>query len=236
MINRIRTGIFCLLVFAIAWFPETAVMHAQSTTEGAIAGTVVDPSDAIISGAAVTLRNIATNVTIHWSRMRRATSKRRWFRPGIYTVSISYKGFGDYKANNVAVTVGSLTELHPMLQAGTTIETVEVRGEAPVLQFESPEISETLTTSEIRNLPLNGGRWSNLTLLTPAAISDANGFGLIVFRGISPLMNNVEIDGADDNQAFFAEERGRTREGYSTSQIGIVPRRISDSSARTTGN
>src|SRR6202034_1717392 len=99
---------------------------------------------------------------------------------------------------------------------------VTVTGEAPVLKTESAEISETLTSKEILNLPLNGGRWSDLALLTPGAVSDGNGFGLIVFRGISPLLNNVEIDGADDNQAFFSEERGRTREGYSTSQIGIA--------------
>src|SRR6185437_15730388 len=40
-------------------------------------------------------------------------------------------------------------------------------------------------------------------------------------RGVSPLLNNVEIDGADDNQAFFAEERGRTREAYSTSSSAV---------------
>src|SRR6202034_3409494 len=98
---------------------------------------------------------------------------------------------------------------------------VTVTGEAPVLKTESAEISETLTSKEILNLPLNGGRWSDLALLTPGAVSDGNGFGLIVFRGISTLLNNVEIDGADDNQAFFSEERGRTREGYSTSANAV---------------
>ena len=60
-----------------------------------------------------------------------------------------------------------------------------------------------------------------MTLLTPGAVGDSNGFGLIAFRGISPILNNVEIDGADDNQAYYAEERGRTREGYSTSKYMI---------------
>ena len=60
-----------------------------------------------------------------------------------------------------------------------------------------------------------------MTLLTPAAVGDSNGFGLIAFRGISPILNNVEIDGADDNQAYYSEERGRTREGYSTSKYMI---------------
>ena len=60
-----------------------------------------------------------------------------------------------------------------------------------------------------------------MTLLTPAATADTSGFGLIAFRAISPLLNNVEIDGADDNQAYYSEERGRTREGYSTSKYMI---------------
>ncbi len=40
-------------------------------------------------------------------------------------------------------------------------------------------------------------------------------------RGISPILNNVLIDGADDNQAYYAEERGRTREAYSTPPAAI---------------
>jgi hypothetical protein len=131
-------------------------------------------------------------------------------------------GFGVYSAKLVPVTVGSLTSVNPTLKTGTVAESVEVNAVAPVLKLESAEVSSTLTTQEIVNLPLNGGRWSNLALLTPGAASDSNGFGLIAFRGISPLLNNVEIDGADDNQAFFSEERGRTREGYSTSQIAIA--------------
>ncbi len=73
----------------------------------------------------------------------------------------------------------------------------------------------------IDNLPINGRRWSDLTLLTPGVVADSNGFGLLSVRGISPLLNNVQIDGADDNQAYFSEERGRTREGYSTPMVAV---------------
>ncbi|MGD0368647.1 MAG: carboxypeptidase regulatory-like domain-containing protein [Acidobacteriaceae bacterium] len=195
---------------------------AQSTTEGAIAGTVFDASGAVISSAAVTIRNVGTDETIRLTADSSGFFKAPLVPAGTYTVTIKSPGFGTYTANSVAVTVGSLTELQPVMKTGSTSEIVTVTGDAPVLKTESAEISETLTTKEILNLPLNGGRWSDLALLTPGAVSDGNGFGLIVFRGISPLLNNVEIDGGDDNQAFFSEERGRTREGYSTSQIGIA--------------
>ncbi len=46
-------------------------------------------------------------------------------------------------------------------------------------------------------------------------------FGLISVRGISTVLNNVEIDGADDNNAYYSEERGRTREAYSTSGSAV---------------
>jgi outer membrane receptor protein involved in Fe transport len=205
-------------VLVVAAVPASA----QSTTEGAIAGTVFDSSGAVIPAAGVMVRNTGTNETINLNTDSSGYFKAPLVPAGTYTVTITAAGFGTYTANSVAVTVGSLTELQPVLKAGTAAEMVTVTGDAPVLKLESPEISETLTSKEILNLPLNGGRWSDLALLTPGAVSDGNGFGLIVFRGISPLLNNVEIDGADDNQAFFSEERGRTREGYSTSQIGIA--------------
>ena len=70
------------------------------------------------------------------------------------------------------------------------------------------------------NLPINGRRWSNFALLTPTATLDGD-FGLISFRGISGLMNNSTVDGADNNQAFFSEERGRTRISYVISQAAV---------------
>jgi outer membrane receptor protein involved in Fe transport len=221
-LNYLRAGILCLALLTLGGSCGTGNLFAQSTTEGAIAGTVQDSGGAVIAGAAVVIHNTGTNEEIKLITDSSGYFKAPQVPPGTYIVTITAANFGEYKASGVAVTVGSLSEIHPTLTTGTAVESVQVSGEAPVLQFESPEVSETITSTEVRDLPLNGGRWSDLAILTPAAISDANGFGLIVFRGISPLLNNVEIDGADDNQAFFSEERGRTREGYSTSQIGIA--------------
>lgn len=217
-----RLGLLSLAFVVLGLCLGTSHLHAQTTTEGAIAGTVVDPSGGAIPGASITLHNDGTNAEIQLVSDASGYFKAPLVPPGTYTVTVKAKSFGTYSAKTVPVTVGSLTSLNPTLKPGEAMETVEVSGEAPVMHMESPEISETLTTKEILNLPMNGGRWSNLALLTPSAVADSNGFGLVSFRGISPLLNNVEIDGADDNQAFFSEERGRTREGYSTSQIAIA--------------
>ena len=94
-------------------------------------------------------------------------------------------------------------------------------GEAPQINYTSNDFAPTLNQVAIDNLPINGGRWSQFTLLTPGAVSDSSGFGLISFRGMSTLLNNNTVDGADNNQAFFSEERGRTRVGYSTPKVAV---------------
>jgi outer membrane receptor protein involved in Fe transport len=220
--NRIRLGILCLVLLTLGLCSGRVSLYAQTTTEGAIAGTVVDPASAAIPGAAITLHNNGTNAEIKLVTDSNGYFKAALVPPGIYTVTVSAPGFGVYTATLVPVTVGSLTSVSPSLKTGTVAESVEVNAVASVMKLESADVSATLTTQEIVDLPLNGGRWSNLALLTPGAVADSNGFGLIAFRGISPLLNNIGIDGADNNQAFFSEERGRTRAGYSTSQIAIA--------------
>jgi hypothetical protein len=65
--------------------------------------------------------------------------------------------------------------------------------------------------------------------LTPGAVPDG-AFGLISFRGISGLLNNNTVDGGDNNQAFFSEERGRTRIPYVVSQASIREFQVNTSS------
>ena len=103
------------------------------------------------------------------------------------------------------------------------------RAEAPVINTKQQDFSSNINQTSINELPINGRRWSNFALLTPGAVPDGT-FGLISFRGISGLLNNNTIDGGDNNQAFFAEERGRTRISYSISQAAIREFQVNTSS------
>jgi hypothetical protein len=135
-------------------------------------------------------------------------------------VTVAAAGFSGYKTD-VQVALGQMTELTPHLTTGSSSTVVEVTSQAPVLNFDSPDFSANLNTRALENVPVNNLRWSSLALITPGVVSDSNGFGLVSIRGISPILNNVLIDGADDNQAYYAEERGRTREAYSTPPAAI---------------
>lgn len=198
-----------------------ALLYAQSTTDGAIGGTVYDANGAVVANATVTVHNIGTNaektITSNDSGYYRITN----LAPGTYAVTINQQGFAPYKAELVTVQVGSITDVSPHLGIGSANEIVDVTGEAPQINTTSADFAPTLNQEAISNLPINGGRWSNFALLTPGVVSDSSGFGLLSFRGISTLLNNNTVDGADNNQAFFSEERGRTRAGYSTPKSAI---------------
>ncbi len=199
----------------------SAFAHSQSTTQGAISGTVFDATDAAVPNATVLIHNDGTNADINLVSDSSGFYKAPQLAPGTYTVTISASGFSAQRSSNVVVQVNLVTEVNPHLQLGTTSQVVEVTADVPVLKFDTPSYGGQLSNTEIENIPINNRRWSSLSLLTPGVTNDAQGFGLISFRAIQPQLNNVQIDGADDNQVFYGEERGRTRAGYSTSQTAI---------------
>jgi hypothetical protein len=150
-------------------------------------------------------------------------------QPGIYVVTINGSGFSPYTNERVVVEVGRETSLEASLTIGAVTGSVDVSAEAPVINTTQQDFSTNINQTSINELPINGRRWSNFALLTPGAVPDG-AFGLISFRGISGLLNNNTVDGGDNNQAFFSEERGRTRIPYVISQASIREFQVNTSS------
>jgi len=220
---RARFGIAVFTAFAALFGLLLAVPRAsaQSTTDGAIGGTVFDATGAAVTAARVTVRNNGTNL-----EQAIVTDESGYYRvtklqPASYTVTIDATGFAPFKVEQVIVEVGSLTDLSAHLQVASAGATVLVSSDLPDINTTSADFAPIVDQVQITNLPINGGRWSDFALLTPAVVNDGNGFGLLSFRGVSTLLNNNTVDGADNNQAFFSEERGRTRAGYSSAKAAV---------------
>src|ERR1051326_2401711 len=218
---RFWSSIQRLVAVALLIISFGAMVYAQSTTDGAIGGTVYDSTGAVVANAKITVHNNGTNAEQTATGDASGYYRITGLQSGTYTVTISAAGLAPYKAQQVVVSVGSVTDLSPRLGVAGTSETVEVTAEVPQINTTSPEFAPTLNQTAISNLPINGGRWSSFALLTPGVVSNSSGFGLLSFRGISTLLNNNTVDGADNNQAFFSEERGRTRAGYSTAKVAV---------------
>src|ERR1035438_8980642 len=210
----------------------TPAARAQSTTDGAIGGVIMDPAKAVVPGATVTAHNPATNATA----TAQADNSGRYIvihlQPGVYDVNVTSKGLTPAKRTGVVVEIGRVTSIDLELTVTGTATPVTVVSEAPVVNTEQQDFSTNLNQTSINNLAINGRRWFNFALATPGTVTDG-GFGDVSFRGISGLLNNNTVDGGDNNQAFFAEEKGRTRIAYSTSQQSIQEFQVNTASYRS---
>lgn len=215
MSKIIKFSLAGLLVLALC-----AISFAQSTTAGAIGGVVSNPNKEVVPGASVTARNAETNKEDSATTDDQGRFKVVNLQPGIYVVTVNSTGFSPYTNERVVVEVGRETTLEVSLAVGVVTGTVDVSAEAPVINTTQQDFSTNINQTSINELPINGRRASSFVLLTPGAVPDGD-FGLISFRGISGLLNNSTVDGGNNNQAFFAEEAGRTRISSSISQAAV---------------
>ena len=216
--NARRWFFICRVIILISI--AVTAMWAQSTTDGAIGGVVQDPSQAVVPAATVTAQNKATNATASTQTDANGRYTIIHLQPGHYDVEVKSPGLTPSKQINVVVEVGRVTTVDVALAVAGTAESVMVSDEAPVVNTDQQDFAINLNQTSINNLPINGRRWFSFALSTPGTVTDG-GFGDISFRGISGLLNNNTVDGGDNNQAFFSEEKGRTRIAYSTSQESI---------------
>jgi outer membrane receptor protein involved in Fe transport len=212
--------LFSLLVMMMALLFFASASSAQSTTDGAIWGIVTDQSGALVPGASVAAKNLGTGASANGKSDESGRFLITHLQPGVYSVEITATGFAAYKATSITVEVGRTTTLDATLGVQAQTATISATAEAPVLTTDRADFSTNINSTTIDNLPINGRRWSTFALSTPGAVPDGN-FGLVSFRGVSGLLNNNTVDGGDNNQAFFAEEKGRTRISYSISESSI---------------
>ena len=212
-IKFLAASVFCLLF-------SVGQIFAQSTVSGGISGSISDPQGSIVPNATVTATNVGTNKTETATTDDNGGYRFSNLQPGTYTINVAVSGFANFVQERVVVEVGKVTTVNASLSVSGTTATVDVTAEAPVINTVQQDFSTNINQTSINELPINGRRASNFVLLTPGVAPDG-AFGLISFRGISGLLNNSTVDGGDNNQAFFSEERGRTRISYSISQDAV---------------
>jgi carboxypeptidase family protein len=215
-------GIATTLSIASVFFPSIATpLWGQSTTLGVVGGMISGPGGVALADAEVDLTSADTGHIFQSRTDGQGNFRFLGLPPGNYDAWITQTGFARLHIARVPVEVGRFTPLTAHLTIARAEETIEVREPGAVIDPSSPALATNIDETSIDELPSNSRRWNYFVLLTPAVAPDQQGYGLLSFRGISALLNNNTLDGADNNQAFFSEERGRTRTAYFASQASV---------------
>ena len=128
---------------------------AAQTTSGAIAGSILDPSGAVVPNATVTATNDATHI-ITTAKSASAGAYRFPNLPqGTYTVTAVVPGFDKATETGVIVHINSVTSLDIKLVAGEVTQTITVDASGLRIETESSEINGTVSNKQIEDLPLS---------------------------------------------------------------------------------
>jgi hypothetical protein len=189
----------------------------SSSAKGRLEGDVLDAKDLPVASAVITARNVSTGESLTQQSDDRGHFLFLYLAPGKYEVSIEKSGFTHLDLNDVTINVGTTTTLHPQLAVGQVETTVNVTAEAPIVDTAQSALATVVGRESIESLPLNGRNFTDFALLTPGATTDGD-FGMISFNGIAGNFNNYTVDGANNNNAFFSQQIGRTSIPYQFSE------------------
>jgi len=224
------TGIVLLaLVSCISVFGQNFV------ATGSLRGEITDATGAVMPGASVLVRSLATGVEKSTTTNGAGVFQASALLPGAYSVTASLRGFRDAQAL-VEVRVGQAVIQDFKLQVGATADTIMVAGTTPLLRPGESSVSTVVDRNLIDNVPMNGRKYTNLAVLTPNTSYDGD-TGLVSIAGLQGGedtgyangngFNNYSVDGNNGTSNYFDDVVGRYRIPYLYGENAIQEFQIS---------
>jgi hypothetical protein len=170
---------------------------AQTSTTGAVQGTVSDPGGAVIAGAEVKLLDPATN----FSRTETSSDEGLYnfvnVPPGIYIITAARTGFRTARVTELKVEVNKSYTMNIALEVGEVSEVVQVQaGVGAELQTADAQVGNVIQTRVLRSLPTLGRNTLELISLQPTTTPGSFGTGGTV-SGARSDQNTLILDGVD---------------------------------------
>jgi hypothetical protein len=188
----------------VALLAYTAAAQTQTAT---LRGSVRDSSGAVIPNAKLILTNVAQDRP--WTTESNAAGEYTFLQipPGPYSLTVEAAGFKRYSHSQFTLEVAQIAAVDITLDVGSMTETVEVRGDAPLLETASSTLGEVVNSLTAEALPLNGRNVMQLVALTPGINTSpsfdnaAVGSGQIANNAFSAnggrnVANTIIVDGA----------------------------------------
>lgn len=225
MSSRAATRFYSVaFVTLVSLFLMSQAVAQQTVASASLRGRVEDANGGMISGASVTATKVETNQQRTVTSDTEGRYRFAYLPVGTYIISAESPGFNKL-ARQLALTVGQAVDLQLKLTVGSVVESVDVPGEAAVVETARTQLAETVLPREIESLPLNGRNYLDLAALTPGVTrnnpvanqrfpetSAVPGTGLSI-TGQRFINNGVVVDGLSANDdagdlpgTFFSQE------------------------------
>jgi hypothetical protein len=209
-----RSGVRVVTLLAAFLLILQIWSFAQSATTS-LRGTVTDANGAVLPGATVVLNNSETG----FSQTSKSDSQGAYqflqLSPGTYTVTASASGFATFVQNHLVLLVSTPATLNVAMQVAGQTVTLEVTGEAPLVNTTDATLGNTFDNKQVLDLPFEGRNPNEILSLQPGAfyigrqvdnpsnvIDTRNG----AMDGGRSDQANITLDGVDDNDQVTGKD------------------------------
>jgi outer membrane receptor protein involved in Fe transport len=200
------------VLIAILFTMSAGLLHAQTAVTGAITGTLTDPSGAAVAQADVVATNTDTGVATTTVTNDTGAYHFPSLIPGTYTVALKKSNFQSVERQSIAITAGTIVRFDATMKVGSVSTAVDVSSEAPILQTDSAEVSQTLQTHQVQELPTFGRNVTRLALLAPGVSMPSGQLDVhpenagedfnVNVNGASPNNNSHLLDGVENTEGI----------------------------------
>ncbi len=197
---RLRpVSVLLLSVLVVAASPPNK-LNAQTTTSGGLTGVVTDPSHAVVPDTRIEIKNDAQGSIQSTKTDREGVYRFFFLAPDTYTLTVAHEGFRK-ESRVVNVLLGPPVTVNVTLELAAERTTVNVTGEAALIQSEHGDVSTTMNQQQVAEIPNPGGDITYVAQIAPGAIMNTDQAGLANFSilGMPGTSNLFFLDGMSEN-------------------------------------
>lgn len=170
---------------------------SAQTTYGLIEGRITDATGGALPGATITVTQPTTGLI-----RKVVTNELGLYRvlnvsPAEYDVTVELSGFAKVTRRSIRVDVGQAVALNLGMKVGNVAAFIDVAPPIPIVNAATPEISRTIDTRHVSELPLNGRDFTRLTMFAPGVVQTSGLIASIAVNATSVSQNNFLLDGID---------------------------------------
>jgi outer membrane receptor protein involved in Fe transport len=206
-------------------------VHAQVSAEGTIRGVARDTQGGVLPGVTMSASSPAAPRGITTVTDAEGAYRLQSLVPGEYRVTAELQGFSRVERVGLEIRAGLNIVVDVTLQVGHVGETIEVRGETPMLESERSAKTVNISGELQRRLPLSGRKdFSDFLEITPGVTArgfdQASGGQVYMLRGTDIENHVTQVDGAD---------MGSFRQNWAGLYMGLSTDAVADVQVKTAG-
>jgi Carboxypeptidase regulatory-like domain len=202
--TKLASVLFLCLAVLIAC---ASTSFAQTSSTGALSGTVTDPSGGVITGATVTVKSLATGQERTTTTNSTGSYQVSLLPPGNYSVRFEAPNFKTLEVPSITINVTETPTLNRKLEIGAPGTKVTVEATSNLIQTDNVSNGAVVSGEEIQSLPLVTRNYTQIVDLSPGVVANVanasamgNGTQNVSTNGQGAISNSYSMDGANVTQ------------------------------------